>query len=155
MRILSAILFCSLLMTPIAGKAQNDIDAKARDAAAAAAAPAATKAVPAIAHHGPAVPSRNALVEKISCHSPTRWKPARASQIWTASAARTPAPALVLSLHGADVEASGQAAAYAQKEWCSIVAPTNRRKFGFDWEDWGRIDAFEPMAAANTSGAGR
>ncbi len=37
MRILSTVLFGSLLMAPIAGLAQNDIDAKARDAAAAAA----------------------------------------------------------------------------------------------------------------------
>ena len=52
-------------------------------------------------------------------------------------------PALILSLHGASVEAIGQARAYAPKDWASIVAPTNRRPFGFDWEDWGRLDAME------------
>jgi dienelactone hydrolase len=53
--------------------------------------------------------------------------------------------ALVLTLHGASVEARGQAAAYAPKDWCYIVAPTNRRPFGFDWEDWGRRDAIEVL----------
>ncbi len=54
-------------------------------------------------------------------------------------------PALVLSLHGASVEATNQANAYAPKTWCDIVCPTNRRPFGFDWEDWGRIDAMEVL----------
>ncbi|MCA9281781.1 MAG: prolyl oligopeptidase family serine peptidase, partial [Phycisphaerales bacterium] len=53
--------------------------------------------------------------------------------------------AVILTLHGASVEASGQAAVYAPKEWARIVAPTNRGKFGFDWEDWGRIDAMEVL----------
>ncbi len=53
--------------------------------------------------------------------------------------------ALVLSLHGAGVEARGQAACYAPKDWCTVVAPTNRRPFGFDWEDWGRLDALEVL----------
>jgi len=50
---------------------------------------------------------------------------------------------LVLSLHGAGVEAIGQARAYSAKDWGYIVAPTNRRPFGFDWEAWGRLDALE------------
>jgi dienelactone hydrolase len=58
------------------------------------------------------------------------------------------APALVLTLHGANVEATNQAAAYAAKDWATIVAPTNRRPFGFDWEDWGRLDALEVLARA-------
>ncbi|MBI1840963.1 MAG: prolyl oligopeptidase family serine peptidase [Verrucomicrobia bacterium] len=59
-----------------------------------------------------------------------------------------PARALVLSTHGASVEASGQAAAYAHKPWAHIVAPTNRRPYGFDWEDWGRLDALEVLELA-------
>lgn len=55
---------------------------------------------------------------------------------------------LVLSLHGADVEAHSQAGAYAPKSWCAIACPTNRRRFGFDWEDWGRLDAFEVLEQA-------
>ena len=55
------------------------------------------------------------------------------------------APALVLSLHGASVEALNQAGSYAAKRWCHVVAPTNRRPFGFDWEDWGRRDALEVL----------
>ena len=57
-------------------------------------------------------------------------------------------PALFLSLHGASVEAAGQAAAYAPKRWGVIVCPTNRRPYGFDWEEWGRMDALEVLADA-------
>ncbi|MBD2752691.1 carboxylesterase family protein [Spirosoma validum] len=53
------------------------------------------------------------------------------------------APALFLSVHGAGVEASGQARAYQPKDWGVLVAPTNRRPRGFNWEDWGRLDALE------------
>ncbi|OXA75721.1 Prolyl oligopeptidase family protein [Flavobacterium aquidurense] len=56
--------------------------------------------------------------------------------------------ALVLSVHGASVEARNQARAYKQKDWVHIVAATNRRPFGFNWEDWGRIDALEVLAEA-------
>jgi poly(3-hydroxybutyrate) depolymerase len=56
--------------------------------------------------------------------------------------------ALVLSLHGASVEATSQADAYAPKSWAHLVCPTNRRPFGFDWEDWGRLDALEVLAHA-------
>ena len=56
-----------------------------------------------------------------------------------AAAASQPAhdaarPGLVLTLHGAAVEASGQAACYGSRPWAHIVAPTNRRPFGFDWK---------------------
>jgi predicted esterase len=56
--------------------------------------------------------------------------------------------ALVLTLHGAGVEGQGQADAYASKNWCHIVAATNRRPYGFDWEDWGRLDAMEVLENA-------
>jgi len=56
--------------------------------------------------------------------------------------------ALFLSLHGAGVEAIGQADAYEGKFWGALVAPTNRRPFGFDWEDWGRLDALEVLEQA-------
>ncbi len=57
----------------------------------------------------------------------------------------TPA-ALVLSLHGADVEAINQTASYASKRGATIVAPTNRRPYGFNWEGWGRHDAMEVLS---------
>lgn len=60
----------------------------------------------------------------------------------------TAARAFVLTVHGASVEARNQARAYKQKEWANIVAPTNRRPFGFNWEEWGRIDALEVLAEA-------
>jgi hypothetical protein len=59
-----------------------------------------------------------------------------------------PPSALFLSLHGASVEAIGQANAYAGKTWGHLVAPTNRRPYGFDWEDWGRLDALEVLDLA-------
>ncbi|MHC4598620.1 MAG: carboxylesterase family protein, partial [Planctomycetota bacterium] len=55
---------------------------------------------------------------------------------------------LYLSLHGASVEAHGQANAYTPKPDGWVVAATNRRPFGFDWEDWGRLDALEVLAEA-------
>ena len=57
-------------------------------------------------------------------------------------------PGLVLTLHGASVEGIGQAAAYGAKPGLHIVAPTNRRPYGFDWEDWGRLDAMEVLDKA-------
>jgi dienelactone hydrolase len=71
-------------------------------------------------------------------------------QYYAVNPAQRPARnnALVLSLHGASVEALGQAEAYQSKDWATIVAPTNRRPFGFDWEEWGRIDALEVLEHA-------
>ncbi len=59
--------------------------------------------------------------------------------------------ALALSLHGAGVQGIGQAQAYGQKEWAYVVAPTNRRPFGFDWEEWGRLDGIETLDDAMAS----
>ena len=71
-------------------------------------------------------------------------------QYYGVNPAQKPDPTnmLVLSLHGASVEGVGQAAAYGPKDWATIVAPTNRRPYGFDWEDWGRLDAMEVLAEA-------
>ncbi len=51
--------------------------------------------------------------------------------------------ALIVSLHGAGVDAYSLANCYSPKDWAFIVCPTNRRPFGFDWQDWGRLDALE------------
>jgi len=56
--------------------------------------------------------------------------------------------ALFLSVHGASVPAINQARAYSPKAWGDVVAPTNRRPYGFDWEDWGRLDAMEVLKIA-------
>ena len=56
--------------------------------------------------------------------------------------------ALFLSVHGAGVEAIGQARAYKSKDWGTLVAATNRRPRGFNWEDWGRLDALEVLSIA-------
>ena len=57
-------------------------------------------------------------------------------------------PAIVLSCHGASVQAIRHAGAYGKKPWLHLVAPTNRRPFGFDWEDFGRADAIEVLELA-------
>ena len=57
-------------------------------------------------------------------------------------------PGLILSLHGAGVEGEGQAGVYSAKPNTYVITPTNRRNFGFDWEDWGRWDALEVLAIA-------
>jgi predicted esterase len=59
-----------------------------------------------------------------------------------------PSPALFLSVHGAGVEAINQSGSYKAKSWGHIVSPTNRRPYGFNWEDWGRIDAMEVLDIA-------
>ncbi len=56
--------------------------------------------------------------------------------------------ALIMTCHGAGVEARGQVGAYTQKEWAYVVAPTNRRRYGFDWQDWGRLDFLEVLNEA-------
>lgn len=56
--------------------------------------------------------------------------------------------ALFLSVHGAEVEAINQARAYKSKDWGTLVAATNRRPRGFNWEDWGRLDAIEVLDIA-------
>ncbi|HEX5027016.1 MAG TPA: alpha/beta hydrolase-fold protein, partial [Agriterribacter sp.] len=56
--------------------------------------------------------------------------------------------ALFFSVHGAGVEAIGQARAYKPKDWGTLVTPTNRRPRGFNWEDWGRLDALEVLNIA-------
>lgn len=58
------------------------------------------------------------------------------------------ADAMVVSLHGASVEATSQAASYGQKPWCNIICPTNGRPYGFDWEDWGRLTTMEAIEDA-------
>ncbi len=62
-----------------------------------------------------------------------------------AKAAGDEPTAMFLSVHGAAVEAINQANAYYGKSWGHIVAPTNRRPYGFNWEDWGRLDALEVL----------
>ncbi|MEN9979594.1 MAG: prolyl oligopeptidase family serine peptidase [candidate division WOR-3 bacterium] len=58
---------------------------------------------------------------------------------------------LILSLHGAGVEASGLAECFQPKDWAFVVCPTNRRPYGFDWQDWGRLDAIEVLKEACNS----
>jgi pimeloyl-ACP methyl ester carboxylesterase len=56
--------------------------------------------------------------------------------------------ALIISTHGAGVDCDGQVEAYSPKDWAYVVAPTNRRPFGFDWQDWGRLDFLEVLENA-------
>ena len=52
---------------------------------------------------------------------------------------------VVLTLHGAGVDCMGQINAYSSKPEFTILAPTNRRPYGFDWQDWGRTNAYEAL----------
>ena len=58
---------------------------------------------------------------------------------------------VALTLHGAGVEAIGQANAYSARDWLYVVAATNRRPFGFDWEEWGRFNALATLDDAFAS----
>ena len=74
-------------------------------------------------------------------------------QYYGVNPSRNPGPnqAMYLSLHGASVEAIGQADAYSPKGDGYLVCPTNRRPYGFDWEDIGRLDALEVLHDAETT----
>ncbi|MDP7246286.1 MAG: prolyl oligopeptidase family serine peptidase [Planctomycetota bacterium] len=50
---------------------------------------------------------------------------------------------LVISLHGASVKPMSQANCFTPKKEWWIACPTNRSPYGFDWQDWGRLDAYE------------
>jgi predicted esterase len=56
-------------------------------------------------------------------------------------------PKVVLTLHGAGVDSLGQINSYSPKPDFLLIAPTNRRPYGFDWQDWGRINVFEALQA--------
>ncbi|MCP3919739.1 MAG: prolyl oligopeptidase family serine peptidase [bacterium] len=55
---------------------------------------------------------------------------------------------LALALHGAAVHCWGQAGCYRQSPDFWVVAPNNRRKFGFDFQDWGRRDVYDVLGEA-------
>ncbi|MCO4762900.1 MAG: prolyl oligopeptidase family serine peptidase [Myxococcales bacterium] len=55
---------------------------------------------------------------------------------------------VALSLHGAGVEGKGQANSYSPKDWLYVIAATNRRRFGFDWEEWGHLNGLASLAHA-------
>jgi pimeloyl-ACP methyl ester carboxylesterase len=61
----------------------------------------------------------------------------------TAAAVAGEQPGLIVALHGAGDEAEEFLAHFAPKKWAHVVAPTGRRPYGFDWEDWGRADVLE------------
>lgn len=59
--------------------------------------------------------------------------------------------ALFFSLHGADVIATNQANSYYPKTWGYIVCPTNGGPYGYDWEDWGRLNALQVLQLAKST----
>jgi predicted esterase len=59
-------------------------------------------------------------------------------------------PKVVLTLHGAGVDSLAQIRSYSPKEDFLLIAPTNRRPYGFDWQDWGRINVFEALQAGQS-----
>ncbi|MEO0294458.1 MAG: prolyl oligopeptidase family serine peptidase, partial [candidate division WOR-3 bacterium] len=50
---------------------------------------------------------------------------------------------VIFSLHGAGVEAIDLVRAYKEEDSLFIISPTNRRPFGFDWQDLGTLDFIE------------
>jgi dienelactone hydrolase len=52
---------------------------------------------------------------------------------------------LILFLHGASISSGRVDGYYTPKSWAFVVGPTNRRPYGFDWQDWGRIDVLEVL----------
>jgi dienelactone hydrolase len=52
---------------------------------------------------------------------------------------------MIFTLHGAGVYALNQVGAYAPRDWAFVVAPTNRREYGFNWQEEGRLDAMEVL----------
>lgn len=58
---------------------------------------------------------------------------------------------LVLSLHGAGDQAIHANGWYSPKDWTYIISPTNRRRFGFDWEEWGHDNALNALADARAA----
>ncbi len=58
--------------------------------------------------------------------------------------------ALFLSLHGAGVITRNMANSYYPKSWGYIVCPTNGGPYGYDWEDWGRLDALQVLGIAKS-----
>ncbi len=63
----------------------------------------------------------------------------------------TVAYGMLLTLHGANTEGFSLAQQYSPKDWLYIIAPTNRRPYGFDWEEWGTLDALEVLDHATES----
>ncbi len=59
--------------------------------------------------------------------------------------------ALFLSLHGAGVIATNMANSYYPKTWGYIVCPTNGGPYGYDWEDWGRLNALQVLHIAEST----
>jgi pimeloyl-ACP methyl ester carboxylesterase len=55
---------------------------------------------------------------------------------------------ILLALHGAGQSCEELLAKRNALSWAHIVAPDNRRPHGFDWEDWGAVDAEEALADA-------
>lgn len=56
--------------------------------------------------------------------------------------------ALIVAAHGASVDSDGMPGAYTPKDWAVLIAPTNTRPFGFDWQDWGRLNLLESIDLA-------
>lgn len=53
----------------------------------------------------------------------------------------------IFMLHGAGVDASGSNG-FTQKDRWWVIAPTNRRRFGFDWEKQGKVNALNTLSHA-------
>ncbi|MCG8433371.1 MAG: prolyl oligopeptidase family serine peptidase, partial [Gammaproteobacteria bacterium] len=55
---------------------------------------------------------------------------------------------MILALHDKGETCWEFAQQMSRQDWADVVAPMGRRPYGFDWEDWSRIDALEVLADA-------
>ncbi len=76
-------------------------------------------------------------VQYFSVLPPKEWSPQKTYSV-------------LLSLHGANVEATTQISTYAPKDWAFVIAPTNRRPHGMAWQNLGRRDALEVLEIAQS-----
>jgi hypothetical protein len=54
-------------------------------------------------------------------------------------------PSMIVTLHDAGITCTEQLERFRPKSWAHVVAPLGRRPYGFDWEDWARIDVLEAL----------
>lgn len=58
---------------------------------------------------------------------------------------------LIVSLHGHNHPAEGNASWHAARDWAYIIAPTNRHRGVFNWETFGRLDGLEAADHAQST----
>lgn len=79
--------------------------------------------------------------------------PAGATAVQSQPATTATAPGVLLALHPSGTPPLNMLRGTPPLPGTHILAPLGRRTFGFDWEDWSRIDALEVLADFRTRAA--